>query len=76
LLGGKARAALAGRTYISADDVRALSHVVLRHRIVTNFSAEAEGYSSDRLIDEILSKRNPNRTHLDGDERVRKVLSA
>ncbi len=76
LLGGKARAALAGRTYISADDVRALSHVVLRHRIVTNFSAEAEGYTSDRLIDEILSKRNPNRTHLDGDERVRKVLSA
>ena len=76
LLGGKARAALAGRAFISADDVRALAHVVLRHRIVTNFSAEAEGYTSDRLIDEILARRNPNQTNLERDERVRKVLSA
>jgi MoxR-like ATPase len=76
LLGGKARAALNGREYISADDVRALARPVLRHRILTNFSAEAEGYTSDRLIDELLANLDPNRTKLDGDERVRKVLSA
>ncbi|MEK7710812.1 MAG: AAA family ATPase [Planctomycetota bacterium] len=76
LLGGKARAALNGREYISAADVRALAPPVLRHRILTNFSAEAEGYTSDRLIDELLANLDPNRTKLDGDERVRKVLSA
>ena len=76
LLGGKAQAALAGRAFISADDVRALAHVVLRHRIVTNFSAEAEGYTSDRLIDDILSRLNPNQTSLERERLVRKVLSA
>jgi len=75
LLGGKARAALLGREYVSADDVRALAHPVLRHRIVTNFSAEAEGYGTDRVIDELLATIDPHRTHLDADERVRKVLS-
>ncbi len=76
LLGGKARAALNGREFISAADVRALAQPVLRHRILTNFSAEAEGYSSDRVVDELLTNLDPNRTKLDGDERVRKVLSA
>ena len=57
------------------DDVRALAHPVLRHRIVTNFSAEAEGYSSDRMIDDLLQTIQPYTTHLDGDERIRKVLS-
>ena len=45
LLGGKARAALRGRHHLAAEDIRALAHPVLRHRIVTNFSAEAEGYA-------------------------------
>ncbi len=76
LLGGKARAALNGRDYVSADDVRALAMPVLRHRILTNFSAEAEGYTSDRLVEELIGNLDPNRTKLDDDERVRKVLSA
>jgi len=76
ILGGKARAALYGRHHVSMDDIRALAHPVLRHRIVTNFSAEAEGYTSDRLIDELLGNVQPYTTHLDRDERVRKVLSS
>ncbi|MCA9088252.1 MAG: MoxR family ATPase, partial [Planctomycetaceae bacterium] len=43
LLGGKTRALLNGRTYVSTDDIAALAPPVLRHRIVTNFSAESEG---------------------------------
>ena len=36
------------------EDVRAVAHPVLRHRIITTFGAEAEGYTSDRLIDDLL----------------------
>jgi MoxR-like ATPase len=76
LLGGKARAVLKGRTHVSAEDIRALAHPVLRHRIVTNFSAEAEGFTTDRIVDELLSSLDPTHTHLDDDERINKVLSA
>ena len=76
LLGGKARAALHERAYLAAEDIQALAKPVLRHRIVTNFSAEAEGYDSDRMIDELLRTLDPNRTDLDGDEHISKVLSA
>ncbi|MBI1827740.1 MAG: AAA family ATPase [Planctomycetes bacterium] len=76
ILGGKARAALKGRYHMAIDDIRALARPVMRHRIVTNFSAEAEGYTTDRVIDDLLAEVVPNKTHLDGDERIRKVLSA
>ena len=54
ILGGKARALLHGRTYVSCQDVAAVAHPVLRHRIVTNFNAEAEGIRPDDVIDRIL----------------------
>jgi len=76
LLGGKARAVLKGREHVAADDIRALAPPVLRHRIVTNFSAEAEGFTPDRIVDDLLSSMDPNRTHLDRDERISQVLSA
>ncbi len=39
---------------MSASDVRALAHPVLRHRIFTNFNADAEGIASDAIIDRLL----------------------
>jgi len=54
VLGAKARAALQGRTTPSIEDVKAVAHSVLRHRIVTNFSAEAEGVTADQLVDRLL----------------------
>jgi len=54
LLGGKARAALEGRTYVNTDDVRAVAHPVLRHRIITNFHAESEGVKPDHVVDKLL----------------------
>ena len=76
ILGGKALAALRGRYHLSTDDVRDLARPVLRHRIVTNYSAEAEGYSRDRVIDELLEAIRPNETDVARDERFGKLLSS
>lgn len=50
VLAGKARAALAGRHCVEADDLRAVAAPVLRHRIVTNFNAEADGVAADDVV--------------------------
>jgi MoxR-like ATPase len=54
VLGAKARALTQGRYHVSYEDVRALSHPVLRHRVLTNFHAQSEGINSDVLIDRLL----------------------
>jgi MoxR-like ATPase len=50
VLGAKARAVLHGRYYVSCEDIRAVAAPVLRHRIITNFNAEAEGIKPDDLV--------------------------
>jgi len=55
VLGAKARALTSGRYHVSFDDIRALAHPVLRHRVLTNFRAESEGITSDAIIDDLLS---------------------
>ncbi len=54
VLGAKARALTLGRDHVSYEDIRALSHPVLRHRLLTNFHAQSEGINSDALIDRLL----------------------
>jgi MoxR-like ATPase len=54
VLGAKSRALLHGRFNVSADDVRAVAHPVLRHRIFTNFNADAEGVTADHVVDMLL----------------------
>jgi MoxR-like ATPase len=54
VLGGKARALTNGRYHVSFDDVRALAHPVLRHRVLTNFHAQSEGVTTDALVDRLL----------------------
>jgi MoxR-like ATPase len=54
LLGGKARAVLEGRAFVTTDDVRAVAHPVLRHRVITNFNAESSGISPDKVIDRLI----------------------
>ena len=54
ILGGKARALTQGRYHVSFEDIRALAHPVLRHRILLNFHAESEGITSDQIIDQLL----------------------
>jgi MoxR-like ATPase len=55
VLGAKARALTSGRYHVSFDDIRALAHPVLRHRVLTNFRAESEGITSDAIVDDLLS---------------------
>ncbi|MBI3329927.1 MAG: MoxR family ATPase, partial [Nitrospinae bacterium] len=59
ILGAKARAVLHGRYVASIEDVQALARSVLRHRIITNFTAEAEGITSLQVIDRLLAEITP-----------------
>ena len=54
ILGAKAYALLQGRLTVAPDDIRRVAHPVLRHRVLLNFAAEAEGVSVERVIDELL----------------------
>jgi MoxR-like ATPase len=53
VLAAKARAALQGRFCVESEDIRAVAHPVLRHRVLTNFNAEADGMTPDKLIDHL-----------------------
>jgi MoxR-like ATPase len=55
VLGAKARAALEGRPMADLDDVRTVAPAVLRHRVLTNFSAEAAGRNSEDVVQELLT---------------------
>jgi MoxR-like ATPase len=54
LLAAKIRALFEGRFAASVDDVRAVAHPALRHRILLNFEGEAEGVKTDQVIDAVL----------------------
>jgi MoxR-like ATPase len=54
VLGAKARALTNGRYHVSFEDIRALTHPVLRHRIITNFHAQSEGVTTDAIVDRLL----------------------
>ena len=52
----RAHAWLAGRDFVSPEDIQAVVHDVLRHRILLSFEAEAEGLSSDDVIRELIRR--------------------
>jgi len=54
VLGAKARALMHGRLHVSAKDIQALAKPILRHRIIPNFYAEAEGIDSERIIEQLI----------------------
>lgn len=54
IMGAKAHAALHGKYSPDSEDVVAVAHNVLRHRIVRNYYAEAEGISTDQIIDNLI----------------------
>jgi len=55
ILTGKAHALLNGRGYVIPEDIKAVAHDVLRHRIILSYEAEAEGITSDNIIDAIVA---------------------
>jgi MoxR-like ATPase len=54
VLGAKARAVLDGRLNVSVEDVRRVAKPVLRHRLFTNFNADAEGIGPDQVVERLL----------------------
>ncbi|MEZ6120414.1 MAG: MoxR family ATPase [Pirellulaceae bacterium] len=56
VLGGKARALLNGNSHVTFEDIQALVHPTLRHRILVGYKAEAEGISVENVIDKILQQ--------------------
>ncbi|MFH1538487.1 MAG: MoxR family ATPase [bacterium] len=64
VLGAKARALMKGRNAVSIEDVRTLIFPALRHRIIPNFSAEAEGVKPDQIISRLLERIPPEKGKL------------
>jgi len=64
VLGAKAHALLEGRLAVAPDDIRRVAHPVLRHRVLPNFAAEAEGITAERVIDEVLGRVVPPRSEI------------
>ena len=56
ILAAKANALLAGRGFVIPEDIKSIAHDVLRHRLILTFEAEADGHTSDDLINKILEK--------------------
>lgn len=56
VLGAKAHAMLHGRLFVTEEDVQAVAKPVLRHRIVTNFDAEADNLTPDDLVDRLIEQ--------------------
>ncbi|MDA0837549.1 MAG: MoxR family ATPase [Planctomycetota bacterium] len=76
ILGGKARALLHGRSFVSTEDIQALARPVLRHRIVTNFSAQSEGITPDKVVERILEETPDNEGALNNDPRFAQIFKA
>ena len=64
VLGAKARALLAGRVAVAPADVRRVALPVLRHRVLPNFAAEAEGITADRIVEDLLERIAPPRSDI------------
>ena len=56
VLASKARALLHGNTTVAQEDIRALAHPILRHRIITNFQADAQRITGDEIIDRLIER--------------------
>ncbi len=75
VLAAKVKAILSGRLHVSAEDIKAVAHPVLRHRIITNYTAEAEGIRPDDVIDRLLETIDPNASDALSDGKLPGVLS-
>src|SRR5947208_1022555 len=76
VLGGKARALLYGRVHVQTDDIQKLAYPVLRHRILTNFTAASEGISSDTVIKKLIEETPAKESELTKDARFKKIFAS
>ena len=76
ILGAKARALLYGRSHVTTEDIKALATPVLRHRILTNFTAASEGVSTDTVIQKVLQETPEKEGDLTRDDRFKKIFAS
>jgi MoxR-like ATPase len=76
ILGGKARALLHGRAHVQCEDIQALAYPVLRHRILTNFTAASEGITSDTVIKKLVEETPSRDSELTRDDRFKKIFAS
>ncbi|MFA4987229.1 MAG: MoxR family ATPase [Candidatus Brocadiia bacterium] len=76
ILGSKARALLKGRFHVSPEDIAAVAKPVLRHRLITNFNAEADGVKPDDIVAKLLSETPALADAMSRDDRIAKVLKS
>jgi MoxR-like ATPase len=74
VLAAKARAVLHGNYYVSIEDIRAVAGPVLRHRIITNFNAEAEGQRSDDIVQRLIKTIPVDQNEADQSGRLPKLF--
>ncbi len=76
ILGAKARALLYGRTHVQCEDIQTLALPVLRHRILTNFTAASEGITPDVVVDRLLKETPAREGELTRDARLQKIFAS
>ena len=74
IIAAKAKALLHGKDHVSIQDIKAVAHLVLRHRILTNFHAEGRGFTVDRIIERLLETTPSEEPSALSHGEVRKVL--
>ncbi len=75
VLGAKAHALLQGRFYVAAEDIRAVAKPVLRHRLITSFAAEADGVTTDKVVERLLAETPANDSQALADGKLPKVIA-
>src|SRR5690349_5381640 len=76
ILGAKARALLYGRAHVQTEDVQALALPVLRHRLLTNFTAASEGVTTDTVVERLVKETPSREGELTKDDRFKKIFAS
>src|SRR5438067_8886428 len=76
ILGAKARALLYGRSHVTTEDATALDLPVLRHRILTNFTAASEGVTTDAVVRKVIEDTPEKEGDLTRDDRFKKIFAS
>ncbi|MBU6412089.1 MAG: MoxR family ATPase [Planctomycetes bacterium] len=74
ILAAKARAILSGSTHVTPEHVKQIAKPVLRHRLATNYNAEADGVTTDRIIDNLLAEIPVEGTSADERKQMSSVM--
>ena len=67
---------LYGRAHVQTEDIQALALPVLRHRVLTNFTAASEGVTTDTVVERLVKETPSREGELTKDERFKKIFAS